>query len=434
MNPENSKMEHLGAQSADLQTNMSIYNYRGVKVSAIVSWMILVVGTTFVIFKFFNQSSYSVVSFGVSREFDLSLEEVGWLGSIYTLAYAFVTFFCGGLFDRYGGWRILSIGVVFIIAGASIFATAQSWPALLIGQGLMGVGGSFGFPGLAYLVREHFGPLRFGIVFGVAQTFAAFAGAALQQLVGLLIQAYSWRELLLMQAGVGIPILLAIFLAVRPAQSKVLSVDMPKEDMLVPSILRSVRLALASRTVLVAALISGVTFAAISCLGVIWGVRLLEARGFEQTEANSISAMVWMGIGGGAPSIALLARALKSHIHSALLFSAGALLSIGLIAFVAHGTTTQYVTLFFLYGFFGGGAAMSGYSIVAEAADESMVGSAFAIVTFSGFALGGLMMPIPAYLIGHRLVDGIEQAILVYPITLLLMISAMLVLRRKLPA
>ncbi len=434
MSPDNPEREYLGAQFTDPRVIMSGDDHRQVKVGAIVSWMIWIVATTFVIFKFFNQSSYSVISFGVSDEFKLSLEQIGWIGSIYTMAYAFTTFFCGALFDRYGGWRILSIGVVFIIAGATIFATAQSWPALLIGQGLMGVGGSFGFPGLAYLVREHFGALRFGIVFGVAQTFAAFAGAVLQQLVGLLIQTYSWRDLLLMQAGAGVPILLAILIAIKPAERRVLPVDMAKADKLVPSILRSVRFALASSTILVAALMSGVTFAAISGLGVVWGVRLLEARGFEQIEANSICAMVWMGIGGGAPIIALLARAMKSHVGASLLFSAGAMLVIGVIAFVDQGTATQYATLFFLYGFFGGGAAMSGYTMVAEAADETMVGSAFAIVTFSGFALGGLMMPIPGFLIGNRLVDGIEQAIWLYPITLLLMIFAMLALRRRLPA
>lgn len=400
---------------------------------AFASWLIWIVGITFVVFKFFNQSSYSILSFGVARSFDLSLEEIGWLGSVYTLSYAFVTFFCGSLFDRYGGRRVLSVGVAFIVIGALIFSTAQSWLSLVVGQALMGVGGSFGFPGLAYLVREHFGALRFGIVFGLAQTVAAFAGAMLQQLAGLLIDRHSWQEFLLMQAAVGVPILLAVLLVVRPSESAIRAIESRRTSKLVPSIVMSVKGALRSPTVLKAAFMSGVTFAAISGLGVVWGMRLLEARGFEPTAANSISAMVWMGIGAGAPAIALLARALKCHILASLVFSVGALLAIGTIALIDEGSMAQYLILFLLYGLFGGGASMSGYTMVAEISDSSNVGSAFSIITFSGFALSGLMMPIPGYLLDHRLVESIEQAIWIYPIALLIMIVPMAGLRRLAP-
>jgi MFS family permease len=433
MTSDNPTPKGTAANATDTGKRIGLGADRGVQTRAIGSWLIWIVGTAFVIFKFFNQSSYSILSFGVARSFDLSLEEIGWLGSVYTLSYAFVTFFCGSLFDRYGGRRVLSVGVTFIITGASIFSTAQTWPSLLVGQALMGAGGSFGFPGLAYLVREHFGALRFGIVFGVAQTVAAFAGAMLQLLAGLLIHTHSWREFLLMQAAVGIPILLAVLLVVRPSESAIREIEARRTKKLVPSILVSMKGALRSRTVLEAAFVSGVTFAAISGLGVVWGMRLLEARGFEQTAANSISAMVWMGIGGGAPAIALLSQAMKSHIRASLVFSVGALLAIGAIALSDKGTMTQYFVLFLLYGFFGGGASMSGYMMVAEAADNAIAGSAFSIITFSGFALSGLTLPIPGYLLDHRLVESIEQAIWVYPIALLIMIVPMAWLRRMAP-
>jgi len=388
-------------------------------------WFVWAIATTFVVFKFFNQSSYAILSFGVGKSFDLSLQQIGILGSVYTLCYAVVTFFCGSLFDRYGGRRILSAGVIFILAGASIFSTAQSWPALLAGQALMGVGGSFGFPGLAYLVREHFGALRFGIVFGLAQTFAAFAGAMLQQLAGLLIDSYSWREFLAMQAAVGVPILLAVILIVRRPAAAPAAMEQSAPADLFPAIFRSVLGAVRSRSVLESALVSGVTFASISSLGVIWGIRLLEARGFAPAEANSISAMIWMGIGGGAPAIALLARALHSHARAALLFSIGALLAVSAIAVSGQSTSGQYTLLFLLYGFFGGGASMSGYMVVAETADAAVVGSAFSVITFAGFALSGLLLPVPGYLLDQKLVATIEQSIWVYPAALALLILAM---------
>jgi MFS family permease len=398
---------------------------RPIRAGRIAAWLVWIVGTAFVVFKFFNQSSYGILSFGVARTFELSLEQVGWLGSVYTLAYAVVTFFGGSLFDRYGGRRVLAVGASFIIAGATIFSTAQSWPALLVGQALMGVGGSFGFPGLAYLVREHFGALRFGIVFGLAQTVAAFAGAMLQQLAGLLIHTHSWREILLMQAAVGVPILLVVLFLVRPTEASARLREARGTTSLLPAVIRSVRGALNSRIVLEAALLSGVTFAAISGVGIVWGMRLLEWRGFEPTAANTICAMIWMGIGGGAPAIALLAKAMKSQLRAALVFSLGALLSIVAIALWGQGGMTPYIVLFFLYGFFGGGASMSGYTMAAEAADSSVVGSAFSIITFAGFALSGLLLPIPGYLLDHGVVATIEAAVWLYPTALALMIVSM---------
>ena len=39
----------------------------------------------------------------------------------------------------------------------------------------MGIGGAFGYPGLAYLTRYWFDLKHFGLVFGIAQTVAATA-------------------------------------------------------------------------------------------------------------------------------------------------------------------------------------------------------------------------------------------------------------------
>lgn len=139
------------------------------------AWVIWSLAVIYVIYKFQTQSSYAVLNSSIAESLSLTLSQVAQLGAVYAITYAIMTIPAGGLLDRYGARLVLSVGITVVAMGAIIFGLAKNTTILVIGQGLMGIGGAFGFPGLAYLTRHWFDIRHFGIVFGIAQTVAATA-------------------------------------------------------------------------------------------------------------------------------------------------------------------------------------------------------------------------------------------------------------------
>ena len=171
------------------------------------------------IYKFQTQSSYAVLNSSIAESLSLTLSQVAQLGAVYAITYAVMTIPAGGLLDRYGARIVLSAGIATVAMGAMIFGLAKNTTIIVIGQALMGIGGAFGFPGLAYVTRHWFDIKHFGIVFGVAQTVAATANTLGQVGVGYLILVLAWQDVMLLEALIGLLLLVTFVMVVREPNS-----------------------------------------------------------------------------------------------------------------------------------------------------------------------------------------------------------------------
>ena len=179
------------------------------------AWVIWGLGVTYVVYKFQTQSSYAVLNASIAESLSLTLSQVGELGAVYAITYAAMTIPAGGLLDRYGARTMLSAGTATVASGALIFGLAGNVTFIVIGQALMGIGGAFGYPGLAYLTRYWFDIKHFGLVFGIAQTVAATANTLGQAAVGYLILVLVWQDIMLLEAFIGFLLLIAFAMLVR---------------------------------------------------------------------------------------------------------------------------------------------------------------------------------------------------------------------------
>ncbi|WP_066939917.1 MFS transporter [Microtetraspora fusca] len=107
-----------------------------------------------------------------------SPQDIQWIISSYTLAFAGLLLTAGGLADRYGCKRMLITGLA-VFAVASLLASRATSPAILIaGRALMGVGGSLVMPAtLSILVT----------VFDESERRKAIAAWSAVSLAGILI-------------------------------------------------------------------------------------------------------------------------------------------------------------------------------------------------------------------------------------------------------
>ncbi len=83
---------------------------------------------------------FNVVLPQISEEFHLTLAQVSWLSSAYTLIYAFGTVTYGKLADRFQLKSILTLGLTLFTAGSLIGLVFQTFWFALLGRCLQSAG------------------------------------------------------------------------------------------------------------------------------------------------------------------------------------------------------------------------------------------------------------------------------------------------------
>ncbi len=167
-----------------------------------VPWLIIICGCLIAALTFGPRSAMGFFQLPM-------LAEKGWDRTTFGLAMALQNLFWGlslpffgAIADRYGTWRVLTLGGVIYAAGLYLMAVADSPAMLHIGGGvLVGLGvaaGSFSIVLAAF--ARHTPPEKRSIVFGIG-TAAGSAGMFLFAPIGQgLIDAYGWSQSLVIMA------------------------------------------------------------------------------------------------------------------------------------------------------------------------------------------------------------------------------------------
>ncbi|MFJ4686735.1 hypothetical protein [Streptomyces sp. NPDC088789] len=171
---------------------------------------------------------------------------------------------------------------------------------------------------------------------------------------------------------------------------------------------------------MLSAALAGVSFGSMLAMGVLWGPRLMEARGAETSLAAVLTAMSWLGLAVGAPLFNLLSDHWDNRRVPAV---CGVLLqaaAISLLIYLPSETNSVSVVTMFCVGLFAG-AHMLGFTVAGESVPGALVGSSAAIVNGVCFIIGGLLQAIPGRLLpDHPHLSDYGHALLLMPILLVL--------------
>ena len=96
---------------------------------------------------FFFRNVNAVISKDLAAEFSLTPSDLGFLTSMYLLAFAAFQLPLGVLLDRYGPRRVVASLLCVAALGALVFALARDFATLSIGRALLGLGVSAGLMG-----------------------------------------------------------------------------------------------------------------------------------------------------------------------------------------------------------------------------------------------------------------------------------------------
>ncbi len=176
------------------------------------------------VLSYFFRSANAVIATDLSRELELSAAQLGFTTGVFFIAFAAVQLPLGAALDRFGARRVTPPLMLVAALGSALFAAAPTFPALVLGRALIGLGmagvlmGALKTFGVWFSAR-HFTTVS-GVFLGVGASGALGAATPLAYLSALV----GWRAVFWGAAAVTLmsALLLALISRDTPPGAKVL--------------------------------------------------------------------------------------------------------------------------------------------------------------------------------------------------------------------
>jgi MFS family permease len=368
------------------------------------AWLVWGLAVTFVVYYFSFQTGYAIVNPRVQEDTGLSVVQVATVAAVYTWVFAICQFFSGALLDRLGAGKVLPVAIALVTVGIFVFATATDYTTLLLSQLIIAVGACSGFVGAGYVGGQWFGMAKFSFMFGLVQFAASFFSAFNQNLLGLALQTIPWRELFTFIGvfGIGLFVLSALFIR-NPTP-----IERPEQSLpaFLGSVIGSIVQVAKIPHVWLAAAFGALCFGVMLALGVVWGPKLLQVRGFDTSTANWSASLLWLGLAAGClvlPKWSDVIRRRKLPILVGIVVQA---IALAMLLYLPGLSAPLAMALCFLFGF-ANAAHMLAFSTAADVVQPSQIGTSAALVNGMMFIVGGIMISRPGVRIGIGLEGGL---------------------------
>lgn len=412
------------------------------------AWINWLLGAAFVVFVFTFQTGYAITNIDMTKDLSLTVAQVGFIGSIYTWAFAVAQFCSGSILDRLGFRWVLPIASAVVTLGGYVFSNATGPEMLVLGQVLMALGASFGFVGAGFVGGRWFGPIKYGLMFAWVQFVASISAIVGQKMIGHLAETTSWTDILNNLTLMGLVITVAMFVLMRePVDSEGEKESWPGIKVFINDLTCAISEVATIKDSWINALIGGATFGCMLALGVLWGPRFLAAGGMEQSDAFAVSAVMWAGLAFGAPAFAWMSDFFKKRKMP--MFTGCLLQFIAIIYLIMNPamSNTEASIAFFVWGFMAGGSMLN-FPIGADLVKPALIGTSAAIVNAVQFIVGGLIMVIPGRVLsGTGLIARVAEiegsvmpsvsdyqwALLIFPISLFIALILFYFLKETYP-
>jgi MFS family permease len=368
----------------------------------------------FFLYEFFIRAFMGSVAEPLQASLLLSPAQFSMIASAYYFAYSPMQIPVGLLMDRFGSRVLLSCGAFLCAIGTIIFSFTHHFETAWLARFLMGVGSSVGFVSLLTVAINWFPQRFFGFFAGMTQILGMLgpilSGAPLA--FWLAATHNDWRSILFDVALIGLvlTVLLALIVRNRPAQREAMFIKQQAQL----SLWQRLKLLIKIKAVRKIALYAFFIYGPIPLLGETWGTPYLQSRGFSLTEATSMIAFLWLGLGFGSPLVGFISDIItRRKLMLCLCGFLGVAVTL-LFIFLNSHALIPYMLLLFLIGVAAGGQTLS-FAILAESVPDAMKATAMG---FNNMAvmLGGIFSQSIAGLILNHFWSGGNESLLMLPL------------------
>ena len=188
---------------------------------------LILLGTLFYFVANFQRIAIPGAIFDVlEQELQVGAPEITAFSAIFMYVYAFTQLLNGIFVDRYGGYRVMFVGAIIMSLGCVIFPLTSNIGLMFFARALLGLGGSMFYLSLIKELGLLFEEKDFGIALSIMLFVGYAGGIAANAPFVMAMRILSWREILIIVAGV---VLISVFVYLFLIKS----VQLPKTNKLV---------------------------------------------------------------------------------------------------------------------------------------------------------------------------------------------------------
>jgi MFS family permease len=354
----------------------------GPRLLPLLGWL---TGAVFFFYAWVLRVAPSVMVEELMRDLTVGAAALGHLSGVYYYGYAGMQIPVGVLLDRFGPRRLMTIAGLVCAGGCALFATGDTLAALTAGRFLIGASAAVSLVGAMAVAGQWFPANRFAILSGGAMALGMAGGVFGQAPLRLALEASSWRATTLLLAAGGVALATAAWATVRDRRRG--------RGGVAGALIGLGAVARHPQTWLIALAGLGTAGPLLGFSG-LWGVPFLEAAyGLSRTSAATVTSMLFVGWGAGAPFFGWLSDRIGRRKAPVLAGLALQTLALAALIWVPHLPVLVLAGLSVLVGFLGS-AQIVCFALVRESHPPGHSGTAIGFVNAMVTGAGALFQPL----------------------------------------
>ncbi len=361
----------------------------------VLSWFVTVTASLFFFYTFIQLNIFNAIDKELMQTFHLNATALGNLGSIYFYADALFLLPAGLLLDRFSTKKMLLFLVFITIIGTFLFAIATDYFLAAFARFLIGAAAAFSFLSCIRIASRWFPARKMALVSGVIVTMAMLGGLVAQTPMALLSSAIGWRQAMLLDAGLGIIIFIAILSIVQnypPGSQDKMQADRAHLKNL--GLRQSIQLVVLNPQNWLGGIYTSLMNLPVFLLGAIWGIHYLtEVHHVTLLEASYATTIFFVGVILGCPVFGWISDHIGRRVLPMIL---GAVISFAVILYLMYMPDLSLISimiLFFLIGFVTSSQVLS-YPLIAELNPPALTSTAISIVSITIMMGGVIFQPL----------------------------------------
>ncbi len=177
-------------------------------------WVVFIITCQLFVLSQFYRSSVAVISPWLIEELSLRASQLGAMSAAFFYSFSATQIPIGILLDRVGARRSMTILSLLAVAGSLIFAWSDSYPGLVAGRVLLGVGMACNLMGTLKLLTVWFPPDRFATLTTLVVSIGTAGNLLASTPLVLLSQAAGWRMTFVLFAAINLALTILFFFLV----------------------------------------------------------------------------------------------------------------------------------------------------------------------------------------------------------------------------
>ena len=167
----------------------------------------------------FYRAAIAVITPELTADLGINTREMSLISAAFFYAFALTQVPLAVYLDRIGARRTMLILNLIAVAGALVFATAQSPGALILARMLLGVGMACNLMGTFKLISQLYTPAMFATLTTVVFSMGTAGSLVATTPLVLLVHAVGWRYAFVLFAGTNLLLTGIFFMAAAPTSS-----------------------------------------------------------------------------------------------------------------------------------------------------------------------------------------------------------------------